>query len=270
MIVWWSIPEATDAQQGIQQVTTCMEQRLDRADSNKWKWMSIARSLARRSLSWWKRATFKDRIGATILRLFDVVNSTWLAFLVCAQTFGADQNCDCFSANWGPGDGYVDFQIYVQYKGFNVFYYWSFGTALSVVVMSASIAFITYEYCTQSHLSSEDYDQAMQGLRMVRSFKWHMIWCYKILASTIRMVRVLLNSILGAKISPRRNSLLWTPRRVGAVPMILDPMPGHSRTAERSSGPAHSRQVSRDHLLPLTSPTPEGSSLSRSSSEAAV
>lgn len=261
MIVWWSIPEATDAQQGIQQVTTCMEQRLDRTDSNKWKWMTTARSLARRSLSWWKRATFKDRIGATILRLFDVVNSTWLAFLVCAQTFGADQNCDCFSSNWGPGDGYVDFQIYVQYKGFNVFYYWSFGTALSVIVMSASIAFIIYEYCTQSHLSSEDYDQAMQGLRMVRSFKRHIIWCYKIPASIIRMVRVLLNSILGAKV---------TPTRIGTAPTVRGPMPGHPWTPERSSGPAHSRQVSRDHLLPLASLTPQGSSHSRSSSEAAV
>lgn len=142
--------------------------------------------------------------------------------------------------------------------------------ALSLVVMMLSMIFITYEYCTQSHLSSEDYDQAMQGLRMTRSFKRHMSWCYQIPASVIRMVRVLLNSILDGKVSPRRNSLEWTPVRIGTAPTNLGPMPGPLRTPERSSGQAHSRPVSSDHLLPPADSALEGSSHSRSSSEAAL
>ncbi|KAL8852266.1 MAG: hypothetical protein Q9221_002868 [Calogaya cf. arnoldii] len=151
------------------------------------------------------------------------------------------------------------------------FYYWSAGTALSVIVMLASIAFITYEYCTQSHLSSEDYEQAMQGLRITRRFKRYMIWCYKIPAAIVRMVRVMLNRILNGKVSERRSSLVWNPTRVGTAPTVLRPAPGRSlRAPERSSGREHSRRPSRDHLLPLASSTSGNSSHSRSSSEAAV
>ena len=65
--------------------------------------MTTARNLSRRVLKKWNRMTLRDRIGATVLRLLDVYNATWLAFLACAQTFGADRNCDCFTSIWGSG-----------------------------------------------------------------------------------------------------------------------------------------------------------------------
>ncbi|KAL8687859.1 MAG: hypothetical protein Q9224_005032, partial [Gallowayella concinna] len=74
--------------------------------------------------------------------------------------------------------------------------------------MLSTIVWITYEFCTQSHLSSEDYDQAMQGLKMTRWFKRHLIWCYSIPAAVVGQVKILLNKILGGSVSPRRNSLL--------------------------------------------------------------
>ncbi|KAL8818376.1 MAG: hypothetical protein Q9223_002973 [Gallowayella weberi] len=162
------ILSSTNARQWIQRhrasisvprVTTGLERHMSRVDSNKWKWMV---TVTRQGLRWWQDATLRDRIEVTVLRFFDVCNSIWLAYLVCAQTFGADQNCDCFSANWGPGDGYIDFQSYDYYEGLDVFYYWGFGMGLSVIVMLSTIIFITYEFCTQSYLSSEDYDQAMR------------------------------------------------------------------------------------------------------------
>lgn len=112
MIIWWLIPEATDNQQWIQRrrtrssisgITTHISQRLDRVDSNKWKWITTARFLSRRVLRKWKGMTLRDRIGATVLRLLDVSAATWLAFLACAQIFGADRNCDCFTSIWGSG-----------------------------------------------------------------------------------------------------------------------------------------------------------------------
>ena len=111
-IIWWQIPEATNTQAWIRRrraristrrFTTYMEQRLDRVDSNRWRWMTTARSLAHQGLRWWNNATLRDRFEVTVLRFCDVFNSTWLAFLVCAQTFGADRNCECFSAHWGSG-----------------------------------------------------------------------------------------------------------------------------------------------------------------------
>ncbi|KAL8800878.1 MAG: hypothetical protein Q9182_004852 [Xanthomendoza sp. 2 TL-2023] len=211
--------EATNARQWMQRhrasisvprVVTSLERHLNRVDSNKWKWMV---HITRQGLRWWQNATLRDRIEVTVLRFLDVCNSVWLVYLVCAQTFGADQNCDCFSANWGPGDGYVDFKTYDYYEGIDVFYYWGFGMGLSVIVMLSTIIFITYEFCTQSHLSSEDYEQAMQGLKTTRWFKRHLIWCYNIPAAVVvGQLKVLLNRILGAAVSPRRNSLLWTSR----------------------------------------------------------
>ena len=46
--------------------------------------------------------------------------------------------------------------------------------------MLLAISYITYGYCIQSHLSSEDYDQAMQGLRTTRWVRTHLTGYSKI------------------------------------------------------------------------------------------
>lgn len=137
-----------------------------------------------------------------------------------------------------------------------VFYYWGFGMGLSVTVMVFAIVFITYEYCTQSHLSSEDYNQAIQGLKMTRWFKRHLIWCYRLPATIVGKMKVVLNSIFGGRISPHRNSLLWTSRpngQSGTTPPILGPMPDRSLLQTLEPSPEHVRsgRVSHDHPLPL-------------------
>ena len=43
MTVWWLIPRDSEAQRA----TSYLEQHLDRVDSDKWKWVTTARSLAR-------------------------------------------------------------------------------------------------------------------------------------------------------------------------------------------------------------------------------
>ena len=42
--------------------------------------------------------------------------------------------------------------------------------------MGVAFVFIVVEYCTQSHLSTENYDDAAQGLRRTRIFKKYTAW----------------------------------------------------------------------------------------------
>ena len=42
--------------------------------------------------------------------------------------------------------------------------------------MGVAFAFIVIEYCTQSHLSTENYADAMQGLKRTRQFKKYTAW----------------------------------------------------------------------------------------------
>ena len=42
--------------------------------------------------------------------------------------------------------------------------------------MLASIAYITTQWCTQSHLNTENYEKAMNGLRRTRRFKRYTVW----------------------------------------------------------------------------------------------
>lgn len=50
------------------------------------------------------------------------------------------------------------------------------GTALSTSIMAIAFAFIMAEWCTQSHLSTESYEHARQGLRRTRRFKKYTAW----------------------------------------------------------------------------------------------
>lgn len=104
----------------------------------------------------------------------------------------------------------VGYDTELLYSG--VQYYWGFGTGLSVVIMAGAIAYITYQYCTQSHLSSEDYDQAMQGLRTTRWFKRRTMWIRNLLERVIRLFKRLLPVIFGTKVNPHPRSLVWTPK----------------------------------------------------------
>ncbi|KAL8831432.1 MAG: hypothetical protein Q9191_000876 [Dirinaria sp. TL-2023a] len=53
---------------------------------------------------------------------------------------------------------------------------WGAGTAVSTFVMVVAFVFIVVEWCTQSHLSTNHYQSAMQGLRRTRRFKKYTAW----------------------------------------------------------------------------------------------
>ncbi|KAL9004935.1 MAG: hypothetical protein Q9188_002254 [Gyalolechia gomerana] len=101
-------------------------------------------------------------------------------------------------------------------------YYWGFGMGLSVTIMVGAIAYITYQYFTQSHLSSEDYAQAMQGLRTTRWFKRRTIWTRYVLEANIRMFKRIFHRLFGTKVESVRRSLVWTPKVKESTPSTVE------------------------------------------------
>ncbi|MCJ1470892.1 hypothetical protein MMC07_009540 [Pseudocyphellaria aurata] len=66
------------------------------------------------------------------------------------------------------------------------------------------------EYCTQSHLSTDDYGAAMRGLRRTRCFKKYTYWARSIPQNLIELGKRICNKILGQRVSRERRSLVWT------------------------------------------------------------
>lgn len=77
--------------------------------------------------------------------------------------------------------------------------------------MVVALVYIVYQYCTQSHLGSDDYAQAMRGLRTTRWFKRRTIWIRYMLEALIRLFKRILHRLFGTKVESRRRSLVWTP-----------------------------------------------------------
>ena len=153
----------------VTRVLTALDRRLSHQETGRWK--QLFQSPVRKLLQSWQTLTRRDRWEVLLLRLLEVGNTGWLAYICIAQVVGSYQNCDCMGSIWGPGGGYIDFQDYAYYRSEGVVYYWSFGTALSCTVLTVSFAFIVVEWCTQSHLSTGEYDNAQAGLRRTRAWK---------------------------------------------------------------------------------------------------
>ncbi|KAK7186938.1 uncharacterized protein CC84DRAFT_735552 [Paraphaeosphaeria sporulosa] len=103
-------------------------------------------------------------------RPLEAFNTIWLVYIVVAQTWGFYKTCDCVTSNWGGAGGYLDFRVQdVASKWVEA--YWLTGTLLTSSVMGFSMFYITVEWCQQSFLSTEDYEDARQGLQMTRIYR---------------------------------------------------------------------------------------------------
>lgn len=86
-------------------------------------------------------------------------------------TFTRYKTCNCVTSTWGGAGGYLDFSVQDTSNSKWVLYYWTAGTTLTAFIMFLSLFYITVEWCQQSFLSTENYEDAMQGLRMTRSYR---------------------------------------------------------------------------------------------------
>ncbi|KAH5054512.1 hypothetical protein HBI37_235460 [Parastagonospora nodorum] len=117
--------------------------------------------------NWLQRAFF------TPLECF---NMAWACYLIFAQTIGAFNNCACMTSTWAGVGGYLDFTQFNIANGSLVEKYWIQGTAITCVVMGLGMGYIVLEWLMQAHLSTEDYNDAMAGLRHVRRFRRFTYW----------------------------------------------------------------------------------------------
>ena len=81
--------------------------------------------------------------------------------------------------------------------------------------MSAGLAYIAVEYCTQGHLSTEDYGRAMEGLKQTRRFKKHTRFIRIIPDFVINAGKRLMHNLSNDRRRPGRRSLIWTSRTKG-------------------------------------------------------
>ncbi|OCL04333.1 hypothetical protein AOQ84DRAFT_324574, partial [Glonium stellatum] len=93
----------------------------------------------------------------------EFINTTWLIYIVLAQTFGSYRTCECVTSRWAGGGGYLDFTQSDVTNSPWVKYYWTSGTVLGSTTMGIGMIYIVAEWCLQSHLSTESYAAARRG-----------------------------------------------------------------------------------------------------------
>ena len=118
-----------------------------------------------------------------IITVIEVVNTSWLIYILMAQTFGTYNSCACKASIWGNHSGYADFETgaAVYLERYDIRTFWCLGTVIGALPL-LTIIYIVYQWCTQSFLWAEDFDAGMRGLRRVRRWKsiFHWNWVYHI------------------------------------------------------------------------------------------
>ncbi|KAI9855570.1 MAG: hypothetical protein M1824_006072 [Vezdaea acicularis] len=137
----------------------------------------------------------------------EFVNTTWLIYIIMAQTIGSYQTCDCQSSNWGHYGGYIDFSV--SETAFGVKIYWLTGVCISSVIMFISLAFLVAEWCEQSHLNSENFNEAREGLAMTRSWKRRTLWIRRLPEFFIWIAKYIWHLVVKKRDLTPRQSLYW-------------------------------------------------------------
>ncbi|KAF1841258.1 uncharacterized protein K460DRAFT_322312 [Cucurbitaria berberidis CBS 394.84] len=204
-------------------------------------------------------------------RPVEIFNAIWLVYIVLAQTFGWYKTCDCITSNWGGAGGYLDFSVQDTSNSRWVLWYWTSGTVLTSTVMWLSIFYITVEWCQQSFLSTEDYKEAMDGLRKTRMYRH---WSFPVRWLSRQLSRWTLDpmeklAVLVGLVKKPQKTLLWTkghkwdpvvPQAKAMVPAQINPSPyieltDYSTTAPHMDTHIHDTPAMAHSLFPPAIPT---------------
>ena len=167
------------------------------------------KGLFRRCVHWWRYTTAAAATEVLFLRPLELINFIWLLYIVFAQTVGAYQTCDCFSAIWVGQGRYVDFNILTYYSSHTIEVYWSVATSVTCSVMCAGFAYIVAEYCTQAHISTDHYARAMQGLMMTRRYKKYTRRIRTLIRDGLDGADLAWRQVRGQESRPGKGSLRW-------------------------------------------------------------
>ncbi|KAA6413711.1 MAG: hypothetical protein FRX48_02072 [Lasallia pustulata] len=245
LFVWWFLPEGVlpDSRTGdwlrrhstntaMERIVTGVVRKLERVDSGSRT--LEARNRTRKLLNTWKALSARDQLEVVMFRPYEIVSTGWLCYIIFAQTVGSYQNCGCMSSSWTSLGGYIDFEDYAYYRSAGVVTDWATGTALSCCIMSIGLAFIVAEWCSQSHLSTQDYEKASRGLRRTRWFKKHTAWFRDIPEVLIELaLKFRYHLVRGRAERPGRRSLVWTWKTKKTRPEVFEEPISHGSDEER-------------------------------------
>ena len=108
--------------------------------------------------------------------------------------------------------------------------------------MTAGLAYIVEEYCTQSHLSTEHYGRAMQGLKQTRRFKKYTVLIRVIPDYIIKATKLLDRKTSGGKMRSGRRSLVWT-FKAREHPLTIIPHSDNRSSLQKKANELNSNQA---------------------------
>ena len=95
--------------------------------------------------------TIQQRAERFYFRPLEILNASWLIYIVIAQAIGSySHDCSCQASLWGSGGGYISLTQYARTSTPIVKWSWSIGTAVGCSVMAFAMIYIVLEWCLQS------------------------------------------------------------------------------------------------------------------------
>ncbi|KAL8811648.1 MAG: hypothetical protein Q9200_001618 [Gallowayella weberi] len=186
MAVWWLTHETTHtADDHVARLGRDLERRV--SSFGQVRRRPTTRQAMQKALRWLQSLTLRDLTLNTIIRPLEVANTGWLTYT-----------------------GYIDFETYQYYAAHGVYLTWGLATGLSLLVLSLGLAYIVFEYCTQAHLSTENYTRALRGLKHTRWFKKHTLFIRLLPDVLITWGKLAWHKLRGGKSRRGRRSLVWT------------------------------------------------------------
>ncbi|KAL8790099.1 MAG: hypothetical protein Q9213_000801 [Squamulea squamosa] len=226
-MVWWITHETTHTPDDhVARLGRGLERRF--SSLGQLQERPTVRQATQKLLYWLQSLTVRDIAVNMIIRPLEVANTAWLIYTIFAQTLGAFQTCDCMASTWTKDGGYIDFETchyldpmqihyqadlrfrYQYYAAHGVYLVWGIATGISLLVLGAGLAYIVFEYCTQAHLSTEDYDRAMKGLKHTRWFKKHTLFIRIVPDVVINWGKLIWHKVTRGSSRRGRRSLVWT------------------------------------------------------------
>ncbi|KAF2024567.1 hypothetical protein EK21DRAFT_78439 [Setomelanomma holmii] len=204
-----------------------------------------------------RRLSTQRRWELFFFRPVEAFNTMWLIYIVLAQTFGWYKTCNCVTSTWGGGGGYLDFAVQDTSNSPWVLYYWTTGTCLSGLVILGSMFYITVEWCQQSFLSTESYEDAMDGLRMTRDYR-SFTYFFRLASRFVSKFTFDPLELLGVKfglIKTYQETLVWTKTHTWN-PKVVD-----DSTTESSSSTAAHHATPTFQLTDFSNGAPSGSAI---------
>ena len=163
---------------------------------------------------WWllPRNSKARRLASATIVVGESINSTWLLYITLAKTFQLYESCDCLGAAWDPiSGGYINFSELSYTEKSQVYSYWLSGTLFACIVLTWGTGFVVMRWCEQSHLTTLNYDSALQGLMWTRRFTNATKFIRWIPELTARLVSSVVEKVFRKPIQPL--SMVWTRNR---------------------------------------------------------